>query len=206
MRRSIVLAAGLVAAIAGGVLAWRRNPRVGTRFVNRRINPLLVDRRLSGAGRSEFGTIEHIGRRSGMRRLTPVHPEFVADEIRIMVPLGARSEWARNVLAAGHCRMQWRDVVYELDEPQFVSASEVAGLSRPIGAVAHWLGFMYLRLHRFGEWPGTLETGAPAQDLVHEKAAPIGDEADDVAAAAGVPADAVVAESTAVPEALAPTI
>ena len=31
-------------------------------------------------------------------------------------PLGDHSEWARNVLAAGHCRLQLRDVVYELDD------------------------------------------------------------------------------------------
>jgi deazaflavin-dependent oxidoreductase (nitroreductase family) len=168
MRRFIVVGAtpvAVAAAAVGFVVAWRRNPRIGTGFVNERMNPWLIQRGLSGVDRSEFGTIEHYGRRSGTRRLTPVHPEPADNGFRIIVPLGRSSEWARNVLAAGHCRMQLRGVVYELDEPSLAMARDVEGLPAGTRWVFDRLGFMYLRLRRFAEHPGSLEpieTESPA--------------------------------------------
>ena len=88
---------GLVAAAAALVAAWRRNPRIGTRFINEVVNPYLVARGIAGAGRSELGTLEHVGRRTGTRHLTPIRPVPTEDGFRIMVPLGPKSEWARNV-------------------------------------------------------------------------------------------------------------
>ena len=89
-------------AVVAGASLWRRNPRIGTAFVNSVVNPALLRRGLAGYGRSEIGTLEHVGRKSGVRRLTPVHPEPTPTGFRIIVPLGMRSEWARNVIAAGH--------------------------------------------------------------------------------------------------------
>jgi hypothetical protein len=172
MRRLLFVAAGIGAAVFGGTAYWRRNRRVGTRFVNEAINPLLLRWRLAGAGRSEIGTVEHVGRRSGIIRLTPVHPEVMPDEVRIIVPLGGSSEWARNVLVAGHCRLQLRDVVYELDEPRFVSAETLPDLPRAFRLVAGWLGFMYLRLHRFGDHPGSLDAPTTAAAFSDGEAAP----------------------------------
>jgi deazaflavin-dependent oxidoreductase (nitroreductase family) len=155
------LSIAVVLAVVGGLArwalaAWRRDRRIGTTFVNGVVNPLLVRRGLAGGGASEIGTLEHIGRRTGLRRLTPVHPEPTADGFRVMVPLGEQSEWARNVLAAGHCRLQVHDVVYELDEPTMVAASRVDDLPIVVRRLASWLGFQYLTLHRFGVAPGTL--------------------------------------------------
>ena len=61
-----VTGAALVAAVGW----WRRNPRIGTAFVNSVVNPALLRRGLAGYGRSEIGTLEHVGRKSGVRRLT----------------------------------------------------------------------------------------------------------------------------------------
>src|SRR5688572_20338573 len=110
-----------VAAVAAARM-WRRNPRIGTAFVNSVVNPVLLRRGLSGSRRSEIGTLEHVGRKSGVRRLTPVHPEPTPVGFRIIVPLGMRSEWARNVIAAGHCRLLLHDQVFDLDEPAMVDA------------------------------------------------------------------------------------
>jgi hypothetical protein len=147
----------IVAAVTVGVLAWRRNRRLGTRFVNAVVNPALVRRGLAGKGRSEIGTLEHVGRRSGVRRLTPVHPEPTTDGFRIVVPLGSESAWARNVLAAGHCRLQLHDVVYDLDEPRMVAPAELDGIPRLLRAAEGALGFQYLVLHRFGAAAGALD-------------------------------------------------
>lgn len=172
MRRPMLIGGALGAAVAGSVVAWRRNPRIGTRLTNEVLNPFLVGRGISGAPRSELGTLEQFGRRSGTRRLTPIHPVPTAAGFRITVPLGPRSEWARNVLAAGHCRMQLHGVVYDLDEPVLLAAGQVTGLSAPIRWFGTQLGFQYLLLRRFAERPGTLErvavdssVEAPAEDV-----------------------------------------
>jgi hypothetical protein len=173
---------GLSAAIAGAVAMWRRNPRVGTSFVNSVVNPVIVRRGLAGRGRAEIGTLEHTGRTSGIRRVTPVHPEATRDGFRILVPLGEHSEWAHNVMAAGHCRLQLHDLVYELDEPALVPAPAVDGLPRPIAAVMSALGIEYLTLRTFGSTPGALEP-TDAEELMPGEPAPARIPAEEVGAA-----------------------
>ena len=165
MRRLVAL----VAFVGGAVILWRRNPRIGTTFVNTVVNPLLLRRGLSGGRVSEIGTLEHVGRKSGIRRLTLVHPEQMAGGFRVMVPLGPHSEWAHNVLAAGGCRLQLHERVYELDEPRIVGPAALDDLPRIVRAVMAALGFEYLELRIFRERPGNLlpaetplATNAPA--------------------------------------------
>jgi hypothetical protein len=158
MRKLIVIPFALVALAGGVVVAWRRDPRIGTGFVNGLVNPFLVVRGLAGTGRSEIGILEHVGRRTGVRRLTPVHPEPTPDGFRIVVPLGARSHWARNVLAAGHCRLQLHDQVYELDEPVLVSAGRLGDIPTPVRIALGRAGLRYLVLHQFAVAPGALHS------------------------------------------------
>ena len=155
--RILAVFAALATIACGAVIYWRRNPRLGTTFVNSVVNPGLLRRGLAGGAKSEIGTVEHIGRRSGIRRLTPVHPEPTSEGFRIIVPLGAHSEWARNVLAAGHCRLQLHGVVYDLDEPTIVRPGEVDNLPGPVRLAEAGLGFQYLALRTFAASPGVLE-------------------------------------------------
>ena len=145
------------AALVAAVGLWRRNPRIGTAFVNSVVNPALLRRGLAGYGRSEIGTLEHVGRVSGVRRLTPVHPEPTPAGFRIIVPLGVRSEWARNVIAAGHCRLLLHDQVFDLDEPAMVDAGQAHDLPWPLRRILAALGFQYLNLRTFASHPGSLE-------------------------------------------------
>jgi deazaflavin-dependent oxidoreductase (nitroreductase family) len=170
MRRIRFVIVGLGALgtlLAAAVVVWRRNPRLGSGIVNAVVNPRMIRRGFAGSGGSEIGTLEHIGRRSGLRRLTPVHPEPTPDGFRIIVPLGTHSEWARNVLAAGHCRLQLHDVVYDLDEPRLVAAGEIAELPAPVRGLCAALGFDYLLLHQFASTPGTLA------EVVEDQAIPL---------------------------------
>ncbi len=171
MRKLALILAVVVAAGAALVAAWRRNPRIGTHFTNEVVNPYLLGRGIAGAGRSEIGTLEHIGRRTGTRHLTPIRPVPTADGFRILVPLGPKSEWARNVVAAGHCRMQLHDTVYELDEPVLLAASEMPDARMPIASVLDRLGIEYLLVRRFAERPGALEEAADAADCHARRAA-----------------------------------
>ena len=137
----------------GAALAWRRDPRVGTRFMNAVINPAIVRRGLAGGRSSEIGMLEHVGRRSGIDRTTPVRPVPTADGFRIVVPLGRESRWARNVLSAGHCRLRLHERTYELDEPVMVPPSMVDGLGAATRRMQGALGFQYLLLRRFDPSP-----------------------------------------------------
>lgn len=158
MRKSFigVIAVAVIVAV-GLAVYWRRFPRAGTKWANEVMNPWLVERGLAGTGQSELGTLEHFGRKSGTRHLTPVHPVVTADGFRIIVPLAEQSQWAMNVLAAGHCRLHLHDTIYQLDEPVLVNPVDVRELSAPMRWAADRLGFKYLRLHRFAEEPGSLE-------------------------------------------------
>lgn len=149
MRRLLLLittAAGLTAAVAW----WRRHPRTGAGLMNRIVNPWLEARGVIGGSRGELALVEHVGRRSGIVRRTPIHPMPTADGYRIIVPIGERSEWARNVLAAGHCRMVIGDRQIELDEPVLETPRQVPDLAPLARAAFDWLGFRYLRLRTLG--------------------------------------------------------
>ena len=176
MRRIVAITVSigaLAAVVAGGVAFWRRNPRVGTAFVNTVVNPRLLGRGLAGGRASEIGTVEHFGRTSGIRRLTPVHPEPTADGFRIVVPLGPHSQWARNVIAAGHCRLQLHETVYDLDEPAMVSAGDVEALPWALRRLMAMLGFEYLTLRTFAANPGALgPVGAGVQEPAEATSAP----------------------------------
>jgi hypothetical protein len=173
MRKLLVLLA-VTGAIAGLAVAWVRNKRIGSGFANEVVNPLLVRRGFAGSGRSEIGTLEHLGRTSGIRRLTPIHPVPTETGFRIVVPLGEQSQWVRNVLAAGHCRMQLRDVVYELDEPVLLAAGELPDIAPPVAWILDRLGVEYLLVRRFAEAPGRL---APVADDAGVEPAPAVEEA-----------------------------
>ena len=157
MRKYAVLAAAVTAEAVGTVVWWRRHPRSGSAFVNRVVDPWLVGRGIVERSGGEIALIEHVGRSTGTVRRTPVHPVPTADGFRIVVPLGAESQWARNVLAAGSCRLQVGAVVHELDEPLLVSPRRVAGIPRVVAQLMSWLGFRYLTLHQFAVRPGRLE-------------------------------------------------
>ena len=160
MRRSVTIMAALgsIGVVAGAaVIVWRGNPRIGTAFVNTVVNPSLLRRGLAGGGVSEIGTLEHVGRVSGLRRLTPVHPEPTREGFRIVVPLGSHSEWARNVLAAGRCRVQLHEVVYELVEPTMIPASDADDLPSAVRGVMSAAGFQYMTLRTSRTDPGTLD-------------------------------------------------
>jgi deazaflavin-dependent oxidoreductase (nitroreductase family) len=158
MKRILVGAGALAAAATGGVAWWRRHPRVGARAVNRLINPWLVRQGIADVTNGEIALLEHVGRISGTVRATPVHPVDTDGGVRIIVPLGTASHWARNVVTAGHCRLQRGDVVLELDTPRLVQPTQLDVIPRLPARLMTWLGFRYLLLRRFAEHPGTLET------------------------------------------------
>ena len=86
-----------------------------------RVN-LVVTNRLTMpiAGRLPwFGVLEHVGRRSGLMRRTPLNV-FASGRGRWVVALtyGPGVQWLRNIEAAGECRMLIRGNWLRLVEPR----------------------------------------------------------------------------------------
>ena len=76
MRRPVIVL-GLLGGAVGAVAWWRRNPRIGADYVNRVIDPWLVRSGIIEKSEGELGLVEHVGRVSGIVRVTPVHPAWV---------------------------------------------------------------------------------------------------------------------------------
>jgi deazaflavin-dependent oxidoreductase (nitroreductase family) len=164
MIRRLSMLAAFAGLAVGAAAWWRRHPRFGAAWVTRVVDPWLVRQGVVEKSEGEIGLIEHVGRKSGTVRVSPVHPAPIDDGFRIIVPLGLESHWALNVLAAGRCRLQIGDVVYELDEPVLISPMAVDDLPGVARRVMDWLGFRYLRLHRRSEGPGKLDLQASTAD------------------------------------------
>ena len=74
--------------------------------VNRRaVNPLT---RLAAGHLPWFGVVRHVGRRTGRTYRTPVNAFPAAGGYVVAVSYGRRSDWVRNVLAAGGCVLEAR--------------------------------------------------------------------------------------------------
>ena len=165
---------GTAAAMtATAVMEWRRARAAGRVpfdrlrvWGNERLNPWLLRHGMAGGRRSEIGTIEHGGRKTGTVHFTPIHPTLTAEgQVWIPLPYGELSQWAQNVIAAGRARLQLHDMLYDVDQPAIVAAHEDPALAAWAARVAEWFGVRYLRLHRVAEVPGTLQVRQPTMDV-----------------------------------------
>ncbi len=150
--------------------AWLR------RFVTRRWNPVVERLALVGGRRSPWAYLEHVGRSSGALYRTPVLPALVGVHVFVPLPYGVDVHWTRNVLAAGHCRLQVHETTYELDEPFVVTAAGRHDLPERLRAWAEARGNRYLRLHVLASRDGRLDDapvgGTAAEAAPGEIAAP----------------------------------
>ena len=91
-----------------------------------RLHPALNRRALPRAGRGSLADVEHVGRRSGTVRHTPVRAFRSGDTVVVGVNFGNRSDWVRNILAAGGCRMHLRGHDLDQVDPRLVPVAEGA--------------------------------------------------------------------------------
>lgn len=93
------------------------------RRVNRRVfNPRQM--RKAGSPGAYAGIVRHTGRRSGRPYETPVVPLPADDGFVIVLVYGDRTEWVRNVLAAGRATIVLEGETHEVVDPVVVSADE----------------------------------------------------------------------------------
>jgi deazaflavin-dependent oxidoreductase (nitroreductase family) len=98
-----------------------------------------------------WAMVHHRGRRSGRAYATPVQIRTMGpDHFVIAVPWPERSQWFRNVLAAGGCTLTWRGAEHRTDAPTLITASEAApAYTRLERFLIRLTGLtQFLRLHR----------------------------------------------------------
>ncbi|WP_250445163.1 nitroreductase/quinone reductase family protein [Actinotalea sp. C106] len=104
--------------------------------INRRVlNPLML--RLTGHG--SLVDLEHVGRRSGTVRHTPLLAFRAGGTVTIALTYGPDVEWLANLRAAGGGRMLMRGEILALGLPSELGTS--AGLARvppPVRVVLRW--------------------------------------------------------------------
>lgn len=86
------------------------------RLFTRAMRPLA----LRSAGREGTATsvVRHVGRRSGRTYLTPVVVARHDDSFLIALPYGERTDWLKNVLAAGSASIMANGRSYDVDRPE----------------------------------------------------------------------------------------
>jgi len=84
---------------------------------------------LRRAGRlGSLARIDHVGRRSGLARHTPVRAFRSGNLVAVGVNFGVGSQWVQNVLAAGSCRMILRGRELHLEQCRLVPLAEAKPL------------------------------------------------------------------------------
>jgi deazaflavin-dependent oxidoreductase (nitroreductase family) len=95
-------------------------PRALSRFTRSHVNKVT----LRFAGHAAFADLEHVGRRSGIVRHTPLRAFRRHDKVVIGLDFGRESDWLRNIQAAGACRMRLGGEQLELGTPTIVPVIE----------------------------------------------------------------------------------
>ena len=98
--------------------------------VNKRVfNPrALRNSELSG---SKWQVIRHVGRKSGTAYRTPLEAMPVDGGFVVTLVYGPRSDWVRNVLAAGTATLEVNGDTVDLVEPELITADEAFRLLPP---------------------------------------------------------------------------
>ncbi len=95
-------------------------------------NPVMV-RYFSGRS-SRDALLYHVGRRSGKAYRTPVTAHRSGDTVIIPLPYGTRTDWLRNLQAAGGGVVELEGRSFTVDDPQVVPIDQVMPLLPPLVA------------------------------------------------------------------------
>jgi deazaflavin-dependent oxidoreductase (nitroreductase family) len=106
----------------------------------RRLTQLTRPIALRSAGKagSTTSVVHHVGRRSGRAYDTPVVVAEHEDEFLVALPYGGRTDWLKNVLAAGKAEITWRGQRHPVDRPEVI----------PMAEATRYFGPKEQRLHR----------------------------------------------------------
>jgi deazaflavin-dependent oxidoreductase (nitroreductase family) len=112
------------------------------------LNPLIAKL----AGRRHFpmaAQIHHVGRRTGKAYVTSVGARVHEGVVLIPLTFGNRSDWARNVYAAGECSIRVNGADYHAIAPQFLQTTQAAPLTPAMFTAVERLVFKLLGIQQF---------------------------------------------------------
>src|SRR2546427_11559826 len=134
---AIAVFASVVAILLAGILLMRFRKRWLAAFnlaVTNRISSRYAPR-LPG-----FGILTHVGRKSGRVYRTPVNVFRAPEGFLIALTYGRESEWVKNVIAAGGCKLETRGVQYQLSAPTIVHDPTRRRFPIPVRIVLRLIG------------------------------------------------------------------
>ncbi|MHC3467991.1 nitroreductase family deazaflavin-dependent oxidoreductase [Streptomyces sp. 7R007] len=110
------------------------------RSLGRRLRGRVNRTALRSAGHLAFADLEHVGRRTGAVRHTPLRAFRTGDTVVVGVNFGRETDWLRNIEAAGRCRMRLGGEWLELGTPRLVPVADgVRGMPWLFGAVLRYV-------------------------------------------------------------------
>ena len=95
-------------------------PRALARYTRGAINNMT----LHLAGHAALADLEHVGRKSGIVRHTPVRAFRAGDTVIVGLNFGRQSDWYQNITAAGTCRIRLGGEQLTLGAPALVPAAQ----------------------------------------------------------------------------------
>jgi hypothetical protein len=97
-----------------------------------------------------YGLLVHRGRSSGAEYRIAVVVRPFEDGFVIPMPFGDRTQWAKNVVAAGGAQIVWNGRTYDVTEPKLIGSelagSSLSGLQRAAVGKVGMTTFMRLRI------------------------------------------------------------
>jgi deazaflavin-dependent oxidoreductase (nitroreductase family) len=100
--------------MAGPPAAAKQFNKVAVRLAGHRLLPV-------------WAVLHHTGRTSGAAYATPIAVLPTDTTFVIGLPWGRRTDWVRNVRAAGGCTIRWKGHDFTCTEPTFVDRSVALG-------------------------------------------------------------------------------
>lgn len=94
-----------------------------------------------------FGVLLHRGRRSGREYRTPMNVFRAPDGYVVALTYGTETDWVRNVLAAGECRLETLGRRVKLTNPRIVHDDQRRPVPWPVRLLLGQVGvtdFLYL--------------------------------------------------------------
>lgn len=88
------------------------------------MNPMQM--RSAGTPGAYASIVRHRGRVSGAEYETPVGVVTDGDAFLVALPYGSRTQWLRNVLAAGSATLVHEGNTYHVDRPELIALATVA--------------------------------------------------------------------------------
>ena len=88
--------------------------------------------KISGRWFRAYSIVRHVGRTSGREYHNPVSAYPLGDGFVIPVLYGARSQWVRNVMAAGRFTLRTKGRDYPLERPEIVPPARALAAYPPL--------------------------------------------------------------------------